>query len=361
MRKKAFLYAYDKVNLGDDLFIRTIVNRYPHVHFFMWSDARNKMIFSDLKNLTVIDQKAGKFKKLAKIRPSLVTRYQENLKKKCDAVIYIGGSIFMEYPTWKNSVNWWNYQAEHHKFYVLGANFGPYQTEEYRLAMDEVFSKLQDVCFRDQYSYNLFQDNEKVRMAPDIIFSYPMPEVYDRQRQIFISVINCKQKEDGKFAKYQKQYEAIIEEVIRFFEKQNYYIKLVSFCKEEGDEEVSQNIKNRIGGERTSCLNYNGKNVSEILYELAASEYVIATRFHAIVLGLLAGKAVYPIIYSDKSKNMLFDLGFSGEFLDMRNMEKFSIDKMKKSFEEYGKVDLTNIAELSAEHFSALDQMFDVI
>ena len=80
MRKKAFLYAYDKVNLGDDLFIRTIVNRYPHVHFFMWSDARNKMIFSDLKNLTVIDQKAGKFKKLAKIRPSLVTRFSNVLR-----------------------------------------------------------------------------------------------------------------------------------------------------------------------------------------------------------------------------------------------------------------------------------------
>ena len=27
--KKIFLYAYDHINLGDDLFIETIANRYP--------------------------------------------------------------------------------------------------------------------------------------------------------------------------------------------------------------------------------------------------------------------------------------------------------------------------------------------
>ena len=31
--KRIFLYAYDKINLGDDLFISFITNRYPDIYF----------------------------------------------------------------------------------------------------------------------------------------------------------------------------------------------------------------------------------------------------------------------------------------------------------------------------------------
>ena len=61
--------------------------------------------------------------------------------------VYIGGSIFMEYPTWKNIVSWWEYQSSQYPFFVLGANFGPYHTEEYRSAMDKVYTKLKRYLF----------------------------------------------------------------------------------------------------------------------------------------------------------------------------------------------------------------------
>ena len=48
--KKVFLYAYDKQNLGDDLFIYTICNRYPKTKFYLWSDEQNKEIFKKVKN-----------------------------------------------------------------------------------------------------------------------------------------------------------------------------------------------------------------------------------------------------------------------------------------------------------------------
>ena len=103
--KKIFLYAYDHVNLGDDLFIETIVNRYPDTEFYFWTDNENKKVFQEQMNLKIIDQDSGKIKLLNKIRPSLVARYKVGIQKKCDAQVYIGGSIFMEYPTWKNIVS----------------------------------------------------------------------------------------------------------------------------------------------------------------------------------------------------------------------------------------------------------------
>ena len=78
-----------------------------------------------------------------------------------------------------------NIKSSQYPFFVLGANFGPYHTEEYRSAMDKVYTKLKDICFRDTYSKNLFADNDHVRQAPDILFSYPMPKVEENKKTDF--------------------------------------------------------------------------------------------------------------------------------------------------------------------------------
>ena len=143
----------------------------------------------------------------------------------------------MEYPTWKNIVSWWEYQSSQYPFFVLGANFGPYHTEEYRSAMDKVYTKLKDICFRDTYSKNLFADNDHVRQAPDILFSYPMPKVEENKKQIFISVISYKDKElNSDFDQMtDEEYIEKIAQITSGFTKEGYQVILASFCREEGE------------------------------------------------------------------------------------------------------------------------------
>ena len=173
--KKIFLYAYDRQNLGDDLFVNTIVNRYPHTRFYMLSDRENQQTFSALPNLKIIDRNSCWINSIEKICPSFISRYRNNLENRCDAIVYIGGSIFIEYEPWQNYVAWWKSHAEKKPMYAIGANWGPYRTTAYLQGMDSAFGVLQDVCFRDQYSYQKFHSNPHVRLAPDILFSYPMP------------------------------------------------------------------------------------------------------------------------------------------------------------------------------------------
>ena len=50
------------------------------------------------------------------------------------------------------------------KYYVLGANFGPFYSKRYLSFYKKFFSNYcQDVCFRDRYSASLFSDVSNVQ------------------------------------------------------------------------------------------------------------------------------------------------------------------------------------------------------
>lgn len=354
--KKVYLYAYDKTNLGDDLFIETIVNRYPNTLFYMMSDVQNKNKFKRLKNLRIINKNSQFVTLLKRIRPSLVARYEAFYKNRCDAHVYIGGSIFMEYPTWKNIVNWWNYQADHYYFYVLGANFGPYTTEEYKEEMKEVFAKLKDVCFRDKYSYNLFSDVDTVRYAPDILFGYDkMPKAREVKKQIFMSLIDCNSKEDERLRRNSENYIEKMAEIADSYMRDGYKVLFVSFCKAENDMVAIQQVCDKLShwqeNRNYSVLEYDGYNSQEILLEIVESEYIVASRFHAVILGILAGKPVLPVIYSDKTKNVLNDISINSTYLDIRKItDNIENDYMNVSS------DVIEVIKIKAEnHFVKLD------
>lgn len=355
--KKIFLYAYDRQNLGDDLFVHTITKRYPYVKFYMWSDLKNRENFRCLPNLKVLQKEGGMARLLEHIRPSLAARYRNWMENRCKAVIYIGGSIFMEYENWSQGENWWEYTAENRPFYVLGANFGPYHTEAYRQKMGQLYGKMQDVCFRDQYSYDLFRDVKTVRRAPDILFSYPMPQVKVAEKQIFVSVINCADR-DGSYSLsvYDESYVRNMAKLLTKYRSEGYRLMLSSFCAHEGDEEGIQKILKVMGAENASdiqMLNYNGTNADELTRAIAQSEFVIATRFHAAILAIAAGRPVLPVIYSDKTLHVLQDLDFEGPMIDLRTCEDYTAVGTPGSFA----VDRQKLTQEAQKHFAKLDEV----
>ena len=73
--KRVFLCAYERRNLGDDLFIQTIVRRYPRVRFCMKTDISNRETFRDLDNLVIPEQNGRLHRILGRIHPGLSNRY----------------------------------------------------------------------------------------------------------------------------------------------------------------------------------------------------------------------------------------------------------------------------------------------
>jgi colanic acid/amylovoran biosynthesis protein len=359
---KIFLYYYDRKNLGDDLFVHMIAKRYPNVKFYIWSKKENKRTFAVLKNLIIINQDSKFLSFLKRLRPSLEARYKSNMELKCDAVVYIGGSIFIEYDNWKEISNWWNYEAENRKFFVLGANFGPYQTEDYRKRMEDIFRKMEDICFRDQWSKKCFSGVPTVRYAPDILLNYPMPQIPSK-RQVFVSLIDCSSRTEGlgALAKYEQDYLYYISELLKKSIEDGYHIVLCSFCEEEGDQIAIKKMISMLNKSKNKkyikCLSYTGVNVNVITKAIAESEWVLATRFHASILGFAADKPVFPIIYSDKTKNVLNDMGFSGLVEDIRKLEYIKYEKFIKQLNQQKLINQKEFKRKSQEHFRKLDKL----
>lgn len=359
--KRVFLYAYDKMNLGDDLFIHTITKRYPNVQFYIRTDVRNKTALRQLDNLKVLDKNARIPQLLGRIRGSLAARYVQYWERRCCASVYIGGSIYMEYDTSPGFLEWLEFQAENQNFFSLGANFGPYRTKTYHQRLGQIFEKMRDVCFRDRWSCEQFPNCSRVRYAPDILFCHPMKKMPVRFNQVFVSVINCEGKDQNAgLSAMDGPYTANMARILKGYLDAGCTLVMASFCKAEGDETAIRRIlsaMNCVDDPRITILSYDGTNAQTVTDAISQSAYVIASRFHATILALAAGRPVLPLIYSDKTMNVLKDLAFEGTLFDIRENAVWDYTESRRNWDQPTPVLSDTIKVAASDHFRELDKL----
>lgn len=348
--KKIFLKAYLNNNLGDDLFVDIITKRYPNTEFHMFAYKSVDTQFNE--NVKLHNSKTDKLiNKSIKAITLNKTNLESIYMKKCDATVLIGGSMFIEKRHKKLDS-----KLKDNKFYIIGTNFGPYETNEFKEYYTDLFGHAQDVCFREKNSYDLFANLKNVRYTCDIVFGLKLDETEIKDdKNVVISVIDCDKKGEPK---NKEQYEKLILELIRMFANLDYKITLMSFCKNEGDEDAIKTITDKITDntikEKINQYNYNG-NIEEALNVLQKSSIIVGSRFHANVLGLVMNKAILPIAYSDKTINTLNDIGYKGKVIDIRKLEQFEIDQLTKEDLTY-KLNIDDFRSKSEEHFKQLDK-----
>ena len=151
----------------------------------------------------------------------------------------------------------------------------------------------------------MFNSLENVRSAPDIVFTLKTDNIkMEEENKIVISVINPKKKVG---IQYYNDYLDFILSQINYYIKHGFRVTLMSFCKEEGDEDMIDTIISKIGNlhlrEKIDTYFYNG-NINQALNILGTSKIIVGSRFHANILGLIMKKTIVPIAYSDKTINV---------------------------------------------------------
>ena len=356
-RRKIYLKAYTKVNLGDDLFIDIITARYPDTDFMMFADGRYKNIFKGRDNLKIIPSDSIFYRLSRKILSKFDKLPEELVLRRSDASVYIGGSLFIE-----NERTHGKALLSFDRFIckdfcaVIGANFGPYEHESFARDYKSRFEKISDICFRDIYSRKLFADLENVRRAPDVIFNLDCPIPLKTAKKAFVSVIDTKSRKD--LSSFHDIYIEKTAGIASHLVLSGYSVELASFCEYEKDTEAAEEILQKIPqnlSARVTIAAYTGDR-RDMLKRIAESQIVIAARFHACILGLLMKKKVIPLIYSEKTVNYLKSAHIEIEFFNISDIEKLTPEYLDILLGEYKYPDIA--AELSgaAEQFSALDK-----
>lgn len=319
--KKVFLMAYARQNLGDDLFIKMLLDRYPMHNFYM---KHNHPIYLE------------KFKKYSNFHFIKGNDTDEELFNSnidnYDMYIYVGGSIFMEGGKVYNlSDKFFSFikkcKETNKPFCYLSCNYGPYFTEEYFKLSNKTFNTCTDICFRDIYSYNLFKNIPNVRYAPDLAFTYPIKYEDKIKNSIGITVIDL----DIRPKLYDKK-DCYLDMMINNIE--NYLncgkkVYIFSFCKYEGDEKTINILLNKIKNtENIVDIRFDG-NIEDFMQIYTKMEYMICARFHAMILSTISKQKMFIMSYSKKIDNVVNDLELKIpilKFEDINNNTKIELN-----------------------------------
>ena len=351
--KKIFLYTYAHRNLGDDLFIKTICDRYPNTEFYMECLPEFATPFKKIANLNII--KKNLFFKVSNKFLSI------RLKKirECDATVILGGSMFIQGANgnWKEKLSLLKeMQKNSDKFFVIGANFGPYTSKEFKSEYNKFFADMDDVCFRDKKSVSLFENINNVRLGSDVVFDLKFPTITKKDK---LTVIPISLKNRSDLMLFEKDYINRLVKIIIEADKRNKMITLHSFCADQGDEEVIEQILSQLDSKlakKITIVNYQG-NIEESLRSLSESALIVTTRFHGMILGWLSQSKVFPIRYDIKMDNLLSDLQLDSFGCSVENIVNVDIDSI---FNEGSvNVAMEDVRNLYNSPFQILDKLLD--
>ena len=331
-KKKIYIEGFVANNLGDDLMIKCLAKNFPDEKFIILT--RNGDTFKDCQNICtpfivwffhrVYKKFISWLNKLfgKQSSPDLwVFNKFERLLYKNNIVAIIGGSIIQNF-------NFPKYKSFSFPVFVIGANAANNLQGSALLYYKKFFAECSDCCVRDSYTKNLFADSG-VRLAPDVVFSYPVNRV-SKKKKVTFSVIDPKK---AGLTQYREVYYNKMAEIAKYFYLGGYKIELVSFCQLQGDDLAVLQIKKLIEQCDIECTTifYDGTNGEDVIYAIAESSYVIATRYHSFILAILSDTPFFPVIYNEKMYNYLKDIDYSGEVIKLNEIENLNSDVYTKN------------------------------
>lgn len=369
---KVLLLAYTGLNFGDDMFIYTICKYFPEQQFFLQSPKKYSMTLNSLNNLTLFNKP-----KLLHVLEYLIYRINKNIrlwwiKKKYKAVVYVIGGLFDDDEIWENMINqyglekvknsmWHNCFSREIPFFLLGCNITRVKSKNYIKQMEYLFEGLNDICFRDLYSYNYFKHLRNIRYAPDIVFNYNC-NIDKKDDSILISVwgpLTCTEKfPQWKWAEsLWNDYEAFLINIIMKFNEMGKKVTLLALCESEGDFNACNMIKKKVDI-CVDIIKYDG-DLERIISLFERASFVIGTRFHSIIMALNAQCSFYPIVYESKTQQLLSDIKYNRKFSHIEKKESYIVEDVIKNYLENITVSCEKIKKEASEQFRMLKNLLE--
>lgn len=370
--RRGLVYFYPATNLGDDLFLKVLSERYPQITFEIAVDKGygdlgiKNVVVSKYAKISgkmemVLNRKGNnKILTIKKIIANHILNFCEKamLRKKYLVKILITGSLFQqggEVPGDYKPLNQYN---ENSPNFLIGANFGPFFQDEFLTSHKEKFENdFVAVSFRDKHSYNYFSDLPNAIYAPDVVLSGNLGAYKTESTDnVIISVMDFSIK--PRLACYAEVYEKKICEIANMLIEKGKKVVFLSFCDQQGDRRAAERIVKNLKldyNKDAEIVSYN-KNIDSVLRLIAGSCFVIATRFHSMILSFYYQKRFFSFVYGEKTLHCLEDFNYTGNYCMIEDTDKLMLDDIIENYNKDIDVDISEKKEQSSNHFKYLDE-----
>lgn len=363
---KIYIEMFLDHNLGDDLFLDTILTRYSEHNFYLELPPEFELnpYFKKYKNLYINSKSKKKFLKIKFLRWMYTFFYIIINALKYDSYILVGGSLFeirnkKDYQ--RKKFQYLKYKI--YKFFkvkriLIGSNLGPFYNSESEELIKKILKIFDGITVRDLKSKKYLKkweiESSKYSYGSDLIFTNKnFNEIKEDDTILGISIVNSYIDTE----KQKKEYTEILIEIIKLYlgDSSENKVKLLGF---DGgiimsDEKLIEEVYKKLTLEekqRVTKVIYSPKiKLDKYMEEFLECGQIIGGRFHSVILSLKFNKKVVAINYSDKIKNLLEDINAKEILIEYNELNKISPKSILKK--------LKNIV-IEKEYFQSSENHF---
>jgi polysaccharide pyruvyl transferase WcaK-like protein len=228
--------------------------------------------------------------------------------------------------------------------------------------------------YRDEWSRDYLTgigfDTSEDQIYPDLVFGRPKHTLPPRRaiakspKIIGVGVMTY----SGWSSSSTEIYDRYIQNISRFTTwllQQGYVVRLLvgqRGCDEQAVLDVSKAVKSEISrSEHPQLISDVADSVETLFEQIAATDLVVATRFHNVVYALMLGKPAVSIGYAAKNDVLMAEMGM-GDYC--QHVERLDVDLLMEQFsklvENYHSY-IACIESKNEEYRKALDEQYAYI
>ena len=275
--------GYFDRNFGDDYMIKTTLEHLPEVKFVIGDTKGVSQMLRRLDNVKISDEETEKTLRV------------------------IGSGFMVNSPEAFITELLWLIKGKKEPEWCIGCNIEPFKNPLFEWVIRKKLEKYELITARDKKSYEWLQKNCKkarVEYFPDILFSMEgLPRATGNK--LGISLIHRSGDEENC-----TYYRAMAEIADHWVEATGQKVILFAFDSGMEDDVFACDCVKKMMKHPQMAEYSIHREGGEIIEGYTQCRKIIGARFHSIVLAIKMGIDVYPIIYRNKTKNLLEDIGY---------------------------------------------------
>jgi polysaccharide pyruvyl transferase WcaK-like protein len=233
------------------------------------------------------------------------------------------------------------------KVVFLSVGAGPLRQPLSRRIVKAALSLADYRSYRDSFSKNYLEsigfDTQRDHVFPDLAFSYPVAKLPQNSNNgssravvgvglmTYFNRTGSSRQDDSIYC----EYIAKMGDFVSWLLQKKYKVRLligdVAHDQPATHDLMAYIRKQGVHCENGAIIDEPAASVAEVLSQLAATDFVAASRFHNILLALMLAKPVLAISYHEKNDALMASAGLA-EF--SQDIERIEFEKLMRQFQE---------------------------